>query len=81
MIRSIAVFIFVLVVGVCSYVLLNPNSYSTPVLCLVAFVLCVAACSVAPVWRIYLLPQHPSSRKRRVSLNLPNGVDAPQTQR
>jgi hypothetical protein len=52
MIRSIAVFIFVLVVGVCSYVLLNPNSYSTPVLCLVAFVLCVAACSVAPVWRI-----------------------------
>ena len=57
MIRSIAVFVFVLVVGVCSYVLLNPNSSSsTPVLCLMAFVLCVAARAVAPVWKIYLSP-------------------------
>jgi hypothetical protein len=55
MIRNIAVVMFVLVVGVCSYVLLNPNSYSTPVLCLAAFVLCMAAWSVAPFWRIYLL--------------------------
>jgi hypothetical protein len=64
MIRSIAVFMFVVVVGVCSYMLLNPDSYSSPVLWLAAFVLCVAAYAVAPVWRIYLLPQHPSSRKR-----------------
>jgi hypothetical protein len=34
MIRSIAVFMFVLVVGVCSYVLLNPDCYAAPVLCL-----------------------------------------------
>jgi len=64
MIHSIAVFMFVLIVGVCSYVLLNPNCYTAPVLCLAAFVLCVAACSVAPVWTIYLLPQHPSYPER-----------------
>jgi hypothetical protein len=62
MIRSIAVFMFVLVVGVCSYVLLKPNSYSTPVLCLMAFVLCVAARAVAPVWNVYLSPLNPRKR-------------------
>ena len=59
MIRFIAVFTFLLIVGVCSYVVLNPGSYSTPVLLLASFVLCVAACAVAPVWKIYFLPQHP----------------------
>ena len=42
MIRYIAVFTFLLIVGVCSYVVLNPGSYSTPVLLLASFVLCVA---------------------------------------
>ena len=51
----IAVFTFLLIVGVCSYVVLNPGSYSTPVLLLASFVLCVAACAIAPVW-IYLSP-------------------------
>ena len=41
MIRYIAVFTFLLIVGVCSYVVLNPGSYSTPVLLLTSFVLCV----------------------------------------
>jgi hypothetical protein len=62
MIRNIAVVMFVFVVGVCSYVVLNPDSYSTPVLCLAGFVLCVAACAVAPVWRIYLLPHQAITR-------------------
>jgi hypothetical protein len=52
MIRYIAVFTFLLIVGVCSYVVLNPGSYSTPVLLLASFVLCVAACAIAPVWKI-----------------------------
>jgi hypothetical protein len=65
MIRYIAVFTFLLIVLVCSYVVLNPGSYSTLVLFPAGFVLCVAACAVAPVWKIYLSPQHPSSRKRR----------------
>ena len=47
-----AVFTFLLIVGVCSYVVLNPGSYSTPVLLLASFVLCVAACAIAPVWKI-----------------------------
>jgi len=34
MIRCMAVFTFVLIVGVCSYVVLNPGSYSSLVLCL-----------------------------------------------
>ena len=54
MMRLIAVSMFVLVVMVCLYVLLNPGSYSTPVLCLAGFVSCIAACAVAPVWKIYL---------------------------
>ncbi len=52
----VAVSTFVLIVGVCSYVLLNPVSYSTPVLCLAGFVLCVAACALAPVWKISFTP-------------------------
>ena len=55
MIRLVAVFTFLVIVGVCSYVVLNPGSYSTLVLCLGSFVLCVAILAVAPVWRIYLL--------------------------
>ena len=51
MIRYIAVFTFLVIVGVCSYVFLNPGSYSTLVLCLAGFVLCVAILAVAPVWR------------------------------
>ena len=39
MIRYIAVFTFLLIVGVCSYVVLNPGSYSTPVLLLASFCL------------------------------------------
>jgi hypothetical protein len=54
--RLVAVSTFVLVVGVCSYVLLNPDSYSTPVLSLAGLVLCVAARAVAPVWKILLSP-------------------------
>jgi len=65
----VAVSVFVLVVGICSYVILNPASYSTPVLLLVSFVLCVAALAVAPVWRIYFLSDHPNCRKRRVALD------------
>jgi NADH:ubiquinone oxidoreductase subunit 5 (subunit L)/multisubunit Na+/H+ antiporter MnhA subunit len=34
MIRLVAVCTFLLIVGVCSYVVLNPGSYSTLVLCL-----------------------------------------------
>ena len=55
MTRYIAVFMFVLIVGVCSYVVLNPGSYSTLVLCLASFVLCVAILAVAPVWKLILL--------------------------
>ena len=40
MIRLVAVFTFLLIVGVCSFVVLNPSSYSTLVLCLASFVLC-----------------------------------------
>jgi hypothetical protein len=69
MMRLVAVSMFVVVVGVCSYVVLNPSSYSTPVLLPASFVLCVAACAVAPVWKIYLSPHHPISRKRRVVLD------------
>jgi hypothetical protein len=68
MIRGIAVFLFVIIVGVSSYTLLNPDSYSTPVLCLAAFVLCVAACAIAPVWKIYLSPHDITPRKRRIAL-------------
>ena len=69
MIRYIAVFAFLLIVGVCSYVVLNPGSYSTPVLLLASFVLCVAACAIAPVWKIYLSPHDITPRKRRVALD------------
>jgi hypothetical protein len=55
MIRYIAVFTFLLIVGVCSYVLLSPGSYSTLVLCLAGFVLSVAILAVAPVWKLFLL--------------------------
>jgi hypothetical protein len=55
MIRYIAVFTFLVIVGVCSYVVLNPGSYSTPVLCLANFVLCVAPCAIAPVWKVILV--------------------------
>jgi hypothetical protein len=55
MIRLVAVFTFLLIVGVCSYVVLNPGSYSTLVLCLAGFVLCVAILGVAPVWKVFLL--------------------------
>ena len=54
MIRYIAVFTFLLIVGVCSYVVLNPGSYSPLVLCFAGFVLSVAILAVAPVWRFYL---------------------------
>ena len=37
MIRLLAVFTFLLIVGVCSYVVLNPGSYSTLVLSFAAF--------------------------------------------
>jgi hypothetical protein len=78
MIRIVAVFTFVLVVGVCSYVFLNPGSYSTLVLCLAGFVLCVAARALAPVWRIYLAPHHPNSGKRRTP-GVTNALDARRT--
>jgi hypothetical protein len=58
MIRDIAVFTFLVIVGVCSYVVLNPGSYSTLVLCPASFVLCVAILAVAPVWRVYLFPHN-----------------------
>jgi hypothetical protein len=51
MIRYIAVFTFLLIVGVCSYVILNPGSYPSLVLCFASFVLCVAIRAVAPVWK------------------------------
>ena len=54
MIRYIAVFTFLIIVGVCSYVVLNPGSYSTLVLWNASFVLCVAILAVAPVWKVYL---------------------------
>ena len=47
MIRLVAVFTFLLIVGVCSFVVLNPGSYSTPVQCLASFALCVAILTVA----------------------------------
>ena len=56
MIRIVAVFTFLLIVGVCSFVVLNPSSYSTVVLCLAGFVQCVAILAVAPVWRVILVP-------------------------
>jgi hypothetical protein len=55
MIRIVAVFTFLLIVGVCSFVVLNPSSYSTVVLCLAGFVLCVAMLAVAPVWKVILV--------------------------
>ena len=55
MIRCIAVFTFLLIVVVCSYVVLNPGSYSTLVLCPAGFVLCVAILAVAPVWKVILV--------------------------
>ena len=67
MMRLVAVFMFVLFVGVCSYVVLNPGSYSTLVLLLASFVLCVAACAVAPVWRDYLSPHSINPSKRLIA--------------
>jgi hypothetical protein len=64
MIRLVAVFTFLLIVGVCSFVVLNPGFYSTLVLCLASFVLCVATLAVAPVWRVYL-SDHTNPRKRQ----------------
>jgi hypothetical protein len=56
MIRYIAMFTFLLTVGVCLYVVLNPGSYATVVLCFASLVLCVAILAVAPVWNVYLSP-------------------------
>ena len=67
MIRLVAVFTFLLIVGVCSYVVLNPGSYSTLVLCLGSFVLCVAILAVAPVWRDYLADHNTNPRKRLIA--------------
>jgi len=64
MIRSVAVFTFLLIVGICSHVLLNPISYSTLVLCLAGFALSVAAYAIAPVWKIYPSPHDLTPRKR-----------------
>jgi hypothetical protein len=55
MVRPVAVFTFLLIVGVCSYVVLNPGFYSTVVLCLGSFVLCVAILAVAPVWKLVFI--------------------------
>jgi hypothetical protein len=55
MVRLVAVFTFLLIVGVCSYVVLNPGFYSTVVLCLGSFVLCVAILAVAPVWKLVFI--------------------------
>ena len=64
MIRFIAVFTFLLIVGVYSYVVLNPGAYSTLVLCFASFVLCVAILAVAPVWKvIFLLKNNPRKRQ------------------
>ena len=57
---------FVLVVGVCSYVVINPGSYSTPVLCLASFGLCVAVRAVAPVWKVYLADRNMNPRTRQL---------------
>ena len=65
MIRLVAVFTFLLIVGVCSYVVLNPGSYSTLVLFPASIVLCVAILAVAPVWRIYLSEQDLKNNKIR----------------
>ena len=65
MIRLMAVLTFLLIVGVCSFVVLNPASYSTLVLCFAGFVLCVAILAVAPVWRFYLYEQDLKSNKIR----------------
>jgi hypothetical protein len=54
MIRIVALFTFLLIAGVCSFVVLNPSSYSTVVLCLAGFVQCVAILAVAPVWKVIL---------------------------
>jgi hypothetical protein len=66
MIRLVAVFTFLLIVGVCSYVVLNPGFYSTVVLCLGSFVLCVAILAVAPVWKVYLADHNINPRSRLV---------------
>jgi hypothetical protein len=42
-----------------SYVILNPGSYYTLVLCFAGFVLGVAILAVAPVWNVYLSPLNP----------------------
>jgi hypothetical protein len=52
MLHYIAVFTFLIIVGVCSYVVLNPASYSILVLCFASFTLCVASLAVAPVWKV-----------------------------
>jgi hypothetical protein len=67
MIRFMAVFTFLLIVGVCSYVILNPESYSTLVLCLAGFVQSVAILAVAPVWKVYLSDHYTNPRKRLVA--------------
>lgn len=64
MIRLLAVVTFLLIVGVCSYMVLNPGSYSTLVLCFAGFVLSVAILAVAPVWRFYLSDHNINPRKR-----------------
>ena len=66
MIRLVAVFTFLVIVGVCSYVVLNPGSYSTLVLCLGSFVLCVAILAVAPVWKVYVCDHSINLRRRLV---------------
>jgi hypothetical protein len=73
-IRYIAVFTFLLIVVVCSYVVLNPGSYSTPVLCFASFVLCVAILAVTPVWKVYLAP-HNMNRRRRLVVQRRKTID------
>ena len=67
MIRLLAVFTFLLIVVVCSYVVLNPGSYSTLVLFPASVVLCVAILAVAPVWKVYLSDHNTNPRKRLVA--------------
>jgi hypothetical protein len=67
MIRLVAVFTFLVIVRPCSYVVLNPGSYSTLVLCFAGFVLSVAILAVAPGWRFYLAAHNTTSRKRIVA--------------
>jgi hypothetical protein len=55
MIRIVAVSTFLLIVGVCSYIVLNPGSYSTLVLCFASFALYMAMLAVAPAWRFISL--------------------------